>query len=68
MAAYQAGFFTLDKANRLETIQDVLDGGLTTQMAANRLNLSTRQCRRLITRYQESGPRGMTKPAAWKIK
>ena len=38
----------------------VVDRHLTTQMPAQRLGISARQCRRLLSRYRESGPLGMT--------
>ncbi len=59
MAAQAAEFFTLDEVNRLKIIQDVIDRRLTTQMAAQRLGISDRQCRRLLSRYREHGPLGM---------
>ena len=37
----------------------VVDRHLTTQMAAQRLDISAGQCRRLLSRYRESGPPGM---------
>jgi len=49
----------LDEVNRLKIIQDVVDRRLTTQMAAERLGISDRQCRPLLSRYPESGPLGM---------
>ncbi|EJU33467.1 winged helix-turn helix [Klebsiella sp. OBRC7] len=36
-----------------------VDRQLTTQMAAQRLDIFARQCRRLLSRYRESGPPGM---------
>lgn len=60
MTALAAEFFTLDEVNRLKIIQDVIDRRLTTQMAAHRLGISDRQCRRLLARYREDGPLGMT--------
>ncbi len=60
MTALAAEFFTLDKVNRLKIIQDVIDRSLTTLMAAQRLGISDRQCRRLPARYREDGPLGMT--------
>lgn len=60
MTALAAEFFTLDEVNRLKIIQDVIDRRLTTQMAAKRLGISDRQCRRLLARYREDGPLGMT--------
>jgi transposase len=50
----------LDEVNRLKIIQDVIDRRLTTKMAAQRLGISDRQCRRLLARYREDGPLGMT--------
>lgn len=50
----------MDEVNRLKIIQDVIDRRLTTQMAAQRLGISDRQCRRLLARYREDGPIGMT--------
>uniref|UniRef100_UPI003D6DB65F helix-turn-helix domain-containing protein n=1 Tax=Enterobacter roggenkampii TaxID=1812935 RepID=UPI003D6DB65F len=58
MTALAAEFFTLDEVNRLKIIQDVIDRRLTTQMAAQRLGISDRQCRRLLARYREDGPIG----------
>ncbi len=60
MTAHAAEFFTLDDVNRLKIIQDVIDRRQTTQMAARRLGISERQCRRLIARYHECGPLGIT--------
>ncbi|MCM7512097.1 ISNCY family transposase [Enterobacter hormaechei] len=59
MTAHAAEFFTLDEVNRLKIIQDVVDRRLTTLMAAQRLGISDRQCRRLLSRYREYGPLGM---------
>lgn len=63
MTAHAAGFFTLDEVNRLKIIQDVVDRHLTTVIAAQRLGISDRQCRRLLSRYRESGPLGLANPA-----
>lgn len=60
MTAHAADFFTLDEVNRLKIIQDVVDRRLTTQMVAQRLGISDRQCRRLLLHYRESGPLAMT--------
>ncbi|CAI2418491.1 Uncharacterised protein [Serratia proteamaculans] len=59
MAAQKSGCFTLQEVNRLKIIQDVIDRRLTTQMAAQRLGISDRQCRRLLSRYREHGPLSM---------
>lgn len=56
MTALAAEFFTLDEVNRLKIIQDVIDRRLTTRLAANRLEVSDRHCRRLLERYREQGP------------
>lgn len=60
MTAHAAEFFTLDEVNRLKIIQDVIDRRLTTQMAAQRLGISERHCRRLLVRYRDHGPLGMS--------
>jgi len=44
--------------NRLRIIQDVIDRRLTTHLAAERLGISDRQCRRQLQRYREDGPLG----------
>lgn len=54
-----AEFFTLDEGTRFKIIQDDVDRRLTTLMAAQLLGISDRQCRRLLSRYCESGPLGM---------
>lgn len=50
----------MNEVNRLKIIQDVIDRRLTTRLAAERLGISDRQCRRLLQRYREDGPLGMT--------
>ena len=59
MTAHAAEFFTLAEVNRVKTNQDVVDRRRTILMAAQRLGISTRQCRRLMSRYRESDPPGM---------
>lgn len=59
MTAYRAEFFTLEDVKRLKVIQDVIDQRLPTKMAAQRLGISARQCRRLLVRYREDGPLGI---------
>lgn len=44
MTAHATEFFILDEVIRLKIIQDVVDRRLTTQMAAQRLTISDRQC------------------------
>ncbi len=60
MTAYRAEFFTLEDVKRLKVIQDVIDQRLPTKMAAQRLGISARQCRRLLVRYRADGPLGIT--------
>ncbi|MFT4270623.1 MAG: ISNCY family transposase [Pantoea sp.] len=59
MTASGAEFFTMNEVNRLKVIQDVVDRRLTTHLAAERLGISDRQCRRLLQRYRTDGPLGM---------
>jgi len=59
MAASGAEFFTKNEVNRLNVIQDVVDRRLTTHLAAERLRISDRYCRRLLQRYRTDGPLGM---------
>ena len=49
----------MNEVNRLKMIQNVIDRRLTTHLAAERLGISDRQCRRLLQRYREDGPLGM---------
>ncbi|KGD73043.1 transposase [Tatumella morbirosei] len=41
-------------------IQDIIDGRMKTSRAAEHLGISPRQCRRLIARYRNEGPLGVT--------
>lgn len=56
MTAYGTEFFSMNDVNRLKILQDVIDRRLTTRLAANRLEISDRHCRRLLERYREHGP------------
>ncbi|EAQ8850447.1 ISNCY family transposase [Salmonella enterica] len=56
MTAYGTEFFSMNDVNRLRILQDVIDHRLTTRLAANRLEISDRHCRRLLERYREHGP------------
>ncbi|GEM_PF-1075995 len=60
MIADSSGVFTLKEINRVKVIQDVVDRRLTTHLAAERLSISDRHCRRLLQRYRESGAAGLT--------
>jgi len=46
----------MNDVNRLKILQDVIDRRLTTHLAATRLEISDRHCRRLLERYREHGP------------
>lgn len=46
----------MNDVNRLRILQDVIDRRLTTRLAATRLDISDRHCRRLLERYREHGP------------
>src|SRR5687767_13867805 len=50
---------TMREIDRLKTVQAVVDGALKPWRAAERLKLTTRQVRRLVTRYRDSGARGL---------
>ena len=58
MTAYGTEFFSMNDVNRLRILQDVIDRRLTTRLrlAARRLEISDRHCRRLLERYREHGP------------
>lgn len=43
----------MNDVNRLKILQDVIDRRLTTRLAATRLEISDRHCRRLLERYRE---------------
>lgn len=49
MTAHTEEFFTLDEVNRLK----IIHRRLTTQLAAQRLGISDRQYRRLLSRYRD---------------
>jgi hypothetical protein len=50
---------TMQEVDRFKVIQDVTEGRLKPWRAAERLGLTTRQIRRLATRYRESGAAGL---------
>lgn len=49
----------MNEVNQLKVIQDVVDRRLATHLAAQRLGISDRQCRRLLQRYGIEGQLGM---------
>lgn len=50
---------TMKEADRLKTIQAVIDGDLTARLAANRLRLTKRQVNRLVMRFRENDAAGL---------
>lgn len=58
-AATERITMTMRELDRLKLIQDVMDGRLKPWRAAQRLELTTRQIRRLVARLREHGPAGL---------
>lgn len=56
MTAYGTEFFSMNDVNRLRILQDVIDRRITTRLAATRLEISDRHCRRFLELYREHGP------------
>ncbi len=50
---------TMRELDRLKVIEAVVEGSTTPMRAAERLGLTTRQVRRLVTRYRREGPIGL---------
>ncbi|KVF61355.1 hypothetical protein WJ15_20710 [Burkholderia cepacia] len=50
---------TMREVDRLKVIQDVADGKLKPWRAAERLELTTRQIRRLVARLRKHGAAGL---------
>ncbi len=46
----------MNDVNRLRILQDVIDRCLTIRLAASRLEISDRHCRRQLKRYRDHGP------------
>lgn len=59
MAATERITMTMRELNRFKVIQDVADGRLKSWRAEERLELTTRQTRRLAARLREHGPAGL---------
>lgn len=51
--------FTMKEVDRLKTIEALAEGRLTASIAAQRINLSTRQVYNLLARYRVEGPLGL---------
>lgn len=60
MTTAQSGMFTLKEINRTKILQDVIDRNLRPGQAAEMLGITPRHCSRLISRYRQSGPLGVT--------
>jgi predicted transcriptional regulator len=52
--------FTLKEINRTKILQDVIDRNLRPGQAAEMLGITPRHYSRLISRYRQSGPLGVT--------
>ena len=59
MAATERITMTMRELDRFKVIQDVADGKLKPWRAAERLELTTRQIRRLVARLREHGAAGL---------
>jgi hypothetical protein len=59
MARIETITMTMREADRLKTIQTVIDGNLTALLAAARLGLTKRQVNRLVMRYRIEGAAGL---------
>lgn len=59
MAKIETITMTMREVDRLKTIQAVIDGELTSLMAAARLHLTKRQVNRLVLQYRHDGAAGL---------
>jgi len=59
MASTQLITMSMQEADRLKTVQLVIDGNLRASTAAQRLNLTKRQVNRLVQRYRQDGAAGL---------
>ncbi|MBB3010016.1 transposase [Cupriavidus alkaliphilus] len=50
---------SMQELDRLKTVQAVMDGQLRPGVAAERLEITDRQFRRLLERYRQEGPSGL---------
>lgn len=60
MSAESSGLFTLKEINRIKILQDVIDRRTTSGRAAELLGVTPRHCSRLLSRYREHGPLGIS--------
>jgi len=54
------GIFTMKDVNRLRILQDVIDRKLRPGQAAKQIGVTPIHFSRLLRRYRQSGPLGMT--------
>ncbi|MCS5969762.1 helix-turn-helix domain-containing protein [Klebsiella variicola subsp. variicola] len=59
---------TLHEALRLDLIEAYVAREITLAEVAESMELTRRQCSRLIKRYRELGPAGSGQPAPWKAR
>ncbi len=59
MAQSEVITVSMQELDRLKTVQAVMDGQLRPSVAAERLDITDRQFRRLIERYRQEGPSGL---------
>ncbi len=52
MTAYGTELFSMNDVNRLMNLQNLIGWRLTTRLAASRLEVSNRHCRRLLGHYR----------------
>lgn len=60
MPTAEFGTFTMTDINRLRILQDVIDGKLRPGQAARLINVTPVHLSRLLRRYRQSGPLGMS--------
>ena len=53
------GLYTMNEIKRISIIQSVIDKKRTQKEAANALNISERQIRKIVKRFKEEGPSGV---------
>jgi hypothetical protein len=56
---------SMREINRLKIIQAIVDGNLKPIRAAERLQITTRQVRRLVNRYRAEGTIGLVSKKTW---
>ncbi|ODV44284.1 hypothetical protein AWV79_10075 [Cupriavidus sp. UYMMa02A] len=59
MAKSEVITVSMQELDRLKTVQAVVDGQLRPGVAAERLEITDRQFRRLLERYRQEGPSGL---------